>query len=91
MPLLINCDIDWNCITQETKISTYDFSSLLKRDGYRIQSRTAAHAHRLSLMIVNLNETPEGLAEVENPPTLQLCNSTIKRWLVETRPLGKRA
>ncbi len=46
--------------------------------------------HRLSLMIVNLNETPEGLAEVENPPTLQLCNSTIKRWLVETRPLGKR-
>lgn len=46
--------------------------------------------HRLSHMIVNRDETPEGSAEVENPTALQLCDSTIKRWLVEARPLGKR-
>ncbi|MFP4923112.1 hypothetical protein ACJVXU_04015, partial [Staphylococcus pseudintermedius] len=32
--------------------------------------------------IAKMDETPEGSAEPENPPTLQQCNSSIKRWLV---------
>ncbi|WP_390564081.1 hypothetical protein, partial [Staphylococcus pseudintermedius] len=32
--------------------------------------------------IAKMDETLEGSAEPENPPTLQQCNSSIKCWLV---------